>query len=97
VNIFTAEREDDILIRVTNKGHPLPDEPERKQIWDFGYRGKAAIEKHVNGSGIGLFTAKKIVTAHLGWTNADSKGGHTEFFIHLPKRAALKRDLGFLI
>jgi hypothetical protein len=95
--ISTAEREDDILIRVTNKGHPLPDGPELKQIWDFGYRGKIARELHVNGSGIGLYTVKKVITAHLGWTDAQSANGITEFFIHLPKKAALKRDLGILI
>jgi signal transduction histidine kinase len=68
-----------------------------KQIWDFGYRGKLAKELHVNGSGIGLYTVKKIVSAHLGWTDAESRDGTTEFFIHLPKKAALQRDLGILI
>jgi signal transduction histidine kinase len=95
--VSTAERDDDFLIRVSNRGHPLPKGAELKQIWDFGYRGKLAKELHVNGSGIGLYTVKKIVSAHRGWKDAQSRDDTTEFFIHLPKKAALKRDLGILI
>ena len=93
--ISTSVREDDILIRVTNKGHPLPDGAELKQIWDFGYRGKIARELHVNGSGIGLYTVKKIVSAHRGWTDAQSANNITEFFVHLPKKLPLSATLAF--
>jgi len=98
VTATISPRSDDILIRVTNKGMPLPGPLEIKHIWDFGFRGQNAKERHVNGSGIGLYTVKKIVTAHHGWVDVSSGPDNTtEFFIHLPKKAALKKALGVLL
>ena len=48
VTVSVSERRDDILIQVSEKGIPLPDDPELKQIWDFGFRGKSAKDRHVN-------------------------------------------------
>jgi len=45
---------------------PLEEEEEELHMWEFGFRGKRALELHVNGSGIGLYTVKKIVLAHGG-------------------------------
>jgi hypothetical protein len=58
------------------------------RIWEFGYRGRGARERHVNGSGIGLFTVRKIVQAHLGKVITNSGPGDpsvTHFVVTLPK------------
>ena len=96
VQMSATERRDDVLIRVTNQGIPLPTEPELYFIWDFGFRGKTAKELHVNGSGIGLYSVKKIATAHLAKVAAECQNGVTSFFIHLPPEAKLKQALGLL-
>ena len=97
IRITSVERDDDILICVSNVGWPLPTGVDAKMIWDFGYRGKIAKERHVNGSGIGLYTVKKIASAHRGWVTAEHEKGLTQFFVHLPKKAVLKRQLGILL
>jgi len=52
-------------VGVMNIGPPIEDDLEQR-MWNFGVRGKRALEHHVNGSGIGLYTVKKIVKAHQG-------------------------------
>jgi signal transduction histidine kinase len=61
---------------------------ETDQIWEFGYRGEGALERHVNGAGIGLYTVKKIVSAHGG--NVSARGRRTDpnivtFTFSIPK------------
>jgi signal transduction histidine kinase len=98
IGVVVTKTRDDVTLCVKNKALiPLPIGAELQQIWDFGFRGEAAKEKHVNGSGIGLYSAKKIVIAHRGWVTAESSGGYTFFSIHLPSREALKKELGVLL
>ncbi len=52
-------------VAVVNIGIPLDDDI-KQRMWGFGERGKRALEHHVNGSGIGLYTVNKIVKAHAG-------------------------------
>jgi signal transduction histidine kinase len=97
VFVSVTERKDDIVIHVVNFGIELPTGPEAKLIWDFGFRGTIAKDMHVNGSGIGLFTVKKVITAHRGWVEANHEKPATHFYIHLPTKANLKRQLGVLL
>ena len=65
VTIGVVQQGDCAMVTVTNRGITLkPDD--RDRIWDFGFRGADALELHVNGSGIGLFSVRKIVRAHGG-------------------------------
>lgn len=83
---------DSIYITVLNKSNiPLPDIEEEHYIWDFGYRGEKAKETHVNGSGIGLFTSRKIAIAHFGSTSYTRKGKLAIFRILLPTLTEIKR------
>jgi K+-sensing histidine kinase KdpD len=85
---------DFVRYEVNNLGIPLPDENERRLIWEFGERSKAAKELHVNGSGIGLYTARKIILAHHGTVFCESKGDkHANVTIgfRLPKKFHLQK------
>jgi signal transduction histidine kinase len=97
IKVDLVDRQESIAVHVQNRGHPLPEGEEQKFIWDFGYRGKKAKELHVNGSGVGLFTVKKIVTAHRGRAWCTRHGEITQFSIDIPKRERLKSELGLLI
>ena len=83
----------DVEFSVTDRGMSLTPEDEL-HIWDFGWRGDRAKELHVNGSGIGLFTVKKIVTAHGGSVSVRVAGKYNEiitFQIRIPKEHILKK------
>jgi two-component system, OmpR family, phosphate regulon sensor histidine kinase PhoR len=97
IKIFVANQSDVVHLHISNRGHELPKGEELKRIWDFGFRGSKAKELHVNGSGIGLFTTRKIVNAHHGRTWAIGQGESNTFFIEIPKMDRLKRELGFLV
>jgi signal transduction histidine kinase len=65
VPIAVYRQDDFACVSVTSRGIPVKEE-DRDRIWEFGFRGADALELHVNGSGIGLFTVRKIVNAHGG-------------------------------
>jgi len=89
---------DEAVINIMNKGVPLPPDPERKLIWDFGVRGEKAKELHVNGSGIGLYTVRKVVLAHGGRVIAEEMPQNiTKFTVFLPYPESLKKRLGVLL
>jgi signal transduction histidine kinase len=74
---------------VSNFGKPIDDD-EKRFMWNFGWRGKKAKEMHVNGSGIGLYTVKKIVAAHggtVGLFEDGSKGDRVSFYFSIPPRS----------
>lgn len=83
VIIYLRQYDGQVRLDVESKGVPIL-ENERNKIWDFGHRGERARELHVNGSGIGLFTARKIVSAHKGNIKVNCKGSTTTFIILLP-------------
>jgi signal transduction histidine kinase len=86
VTLKIALEDSQVVISVINTGLELPKGDEAHQIWDFGYRGKEARERHVNGSGIGLYTVRKIVARHNGVVTArtTNKQKATWFEIRLP-------------
>ncbi len=96
VKVTIVNKSDTVAVQIANRGHELPKGEELKRIWDFGFRGKTAKELHVNGSGIGLFTVRKIVLAHRGRVWADGRDEHTTFYIEIPKTDKLKHELGIL-
>lgn len=70
IDIYTNR--DNVFFKIQDKGILL-DEDEFDKIWDFGYRGENAKDKHVNGAGIGLYTVKKIITAHGGQVKVETR------------------------
>lgn len=65
----------EVIVSIRNQGIGLPKNVESYKFYELGYRSSKARELHVNGSGVGLFTAKKIALAHQGriWLE-DTKG-----------------------
>jgi signal transduction histidine kinase len=96
IEVGIVNRTDSVSIHVTNKGHQLPKGDEAIEIWDFGVRGKKAKELHVNGSGIGLYTVKKIIVAHRGRAWAEGHGDMTTFSVCIPKREKMREALGLV-
>ena len=93
IRINIRDDEDFIIVNVSNRGIALPQGDQIKLMWDFGFRGKIAKELHVNGSGIGLYTAKKIALAHFGTASASHNSEITNFYVRLPKKRYLHRKL----
>lgn len=60
-------------------------EDSKKKIFEKFYRTEKAQKKEAMGSGIGLYTVKKITEAHSGKIWFESEEGHgTTFFFTLP-------------
>lgn len=93
IRILASQTSDKAYIHVIDKGIPLLSE-EANKIWNFGFRGRESLERHVNGSGIGLFTVKKIISAHGGTVSAESSLSNPHivtFSFAIPKREILKK------
>lgn len=92
-----TEIRDRIRVSVTNFGISIA-EDFRGRMWDFGERGREALELHANGSGIGLFTVRKIVRAHGGTVEHAASGtnsGCNTFSFVVPRRDLLQKESCF--
>lgn len=87
VHINARKEEDRIVVDIINNTKvPLPrTAAERSKVFEFGYRSQLAREEHVTGSGVGLFTAKKIILAHDGLIWCEGAERETKFHITFPK------------
>lgn len=76
---------DCVVTDISDTGYGIP-EKDLPFIFDQFYRVKREETKHVNGTGLGLPIAKKIVDAHNGSMRVNSKVNEgTTFSILLPK------------
>ena len=85
IHIELRQQEDQIVLEISNVAFvKLPKSEDRKKIYDFGYRAASARKEHVNGSGVGLFTARKIILAHQGLIWCKDVKDITKFYISFP-------------
>lgn len=85
VRIAGAEKEDHILIRVSDHGCGIP-EQEHDRIFERFYRVDKARSRKLGGTGLGLSIVKHIVLAHHGTVHVESVPGEgSTFVIELPK------------
>ena len=78
----------DAVLTVADTGIGVS-EAERERIFERMYRAPGAIDRHVEGAGLGLSIAKAIVDAHSGTITLDSAPGRgTRVRVTLPRVSA---------
>lgn len=84
VFISLKQKENDLLLSIHDTGIGIENE-DKENIFKKFYRANNAQVKDPVGSGLGLFTAKKIIEKHNGkiWFE-NANGGGTTFFVSLP-------------
>jgi two-component system sensor histidine kinase SenX3 len=89
VGLDTADEDQLILLRVTDRGVGIPPE-ELKRIFKRFYRVPGRNSFKVKGTGLGLFIVRAIAKAHGGKAYAASEGvGHgTTITLALPRKTA---------
>jgi len=93
INIYARKKDKQVEFIVQDIGEPIED-IDKAAMWEFGWRGDRAKEYHVNGSGIGLFTVKKIVQAHGGICEAysDEENKHiVTFSFSIPEKDIIRK------
>jgi len=84
VGVRLTARPELIRIEVSDTGIGIPDQ-ERERLFERFFRPQAALERQIQGSGLGLYISKAIVDAHDGRIGVDSIPGEgTTFIVELP-------------
>jgi len=73
-----------VLIAVEDRGLGIAAE-DRAHVFEPFYRGREAVSRQIQGSGLGLSLVARIVKAHSGTVSLDSDPGRgSRFTLHLP-------------
>jgi signal transduction histidine kinase len=73
-----------IRIEVSDTGIGIPGE-ERERLFERFFRAQSALERQIQGTGLGLYISKAIVDAHEGRIGVDSVPGEgTTFIVEFP-------------
>ncbi len=84
VSVSVSVQDDEIVFMVKDKGIGVP-VSERSQLFTKFYRASNARRKRPDGTGVGLYLAKKIITAHDGSLIFEStEGKGSTFGFRLP-------------
>ena len=69
---------------MSDTGIGIPDR-ERERLFERFFRAQTALERQIQGTGLGLYISKAIVDAHDGRIGVDSAPGEgTTFIVELP-------------
>jgi signal transduction histidine kinase len=80
-------RGDMIRIEVSDTGLGIPD-VDRERLFERFFRAQSALERQIQGTGLGLYISKAIVEAHDGRIGVESEPGQgTTFIVELPVRS----------
>lgn len=86
VRVSAEAKDSDIVIRIEDTGIGMSAN-DRAHLFEKFYRNERATKMFTDGSGLGLFIVKKIVDAHNGTIEAESKQGKgTSFIITIPSK-----------
>ncbi len=87
VKVVTANRNEKLLISVSDKGMGISTE-DQKRVFEQFYRVHTGNVHDVKGFGLGLYYVKRMVELHQGRVSVESrKGEGTTFTIELPLTA----------
>lgn len=92
ITVKLYEKGKDVCFEVTDKGIGVPRE-QQKHLFTKFYRAENARATRPDGTGLGLFMAKKVIEEHHGeiiFHSTEGKG--STFGFRLPKKAAVKND-----
>ncbi|MFH1188747.1 MAG: ATP-binding protein [bacterium] len=87
------ESEKSILFSVHDSGLGISSETLSGLFIEF--RRGSAVVKAIKGTGIGLYIAKDVVTAHHGevWAESEGEGKGSAFFVRLPTTETVQKDI----
>ncbi|NIK69735.1 MULTISPECIES: ATP-binding protein [unclassified Paenibacillus] len=91
VDIELVCEEEDVIVRITNYGEPIP-ERDLPYIFDRFYRVERSRSKETGGTGLGLAITKSIIELHGGKITVQSSKRFTSFETRLPCSGPLKRE-----
>jgi PAS domain S-box-containing protein len=84
IRVWAEALDNRLCIRVSDTGIGI-DPEEQKRIFDRFYRVKTEKTRTIPGTGLGLAIVKRIVEAHNGTIDVDSRPGHgSTFSVFLP-------------
>jgi signal transduction histidine kinase len=85
IHIKSQIKENFILTTITDTGSGMTEEEKEKLFQSFS-RGTAGNEYYTEGSGLGLYIAKKFVEKHNGkiWVESEGRGKGSTFYMELP-------------
>jgi signal transduction histidine kinase len=84
VDVRLSARDRMIRVEVSDTGIGIPD-AERERLFERFFRAQSALEREIQGTGLGLYISKAIVDAHGGRIGVDSAPGEgTTFVVELP-------------
>jgi signal transduction histidine kinase len=84
VVVAVAPRDGFACIEVSDTGIGIP-EAERERLFERFFRSQTALERQIQGTGLGLYISKAIVESHGGRIGVQSREGEgTTFVVELP-------------
>lgn len=86
VTVSLLKEKSDYIIKVKNKGEPIPKE-DREHIFDRFYRVDKVRNREEKRYGLGLAIAKQAAEKYKGNITVDCKDGFTEFTVNLYSKA----------
>lgn len=85
VTINLRSQNSNLKIKISDTGQGMGKDDIDKLFKSFS-RGQAGLSTHTQGSGLGLYTAKKFIELHNGriWAESEGKNKGSIFYIELP-------------
>jgi signal transduction histidine kinase len=84
VEVRLFARSGNACVQVSDTGIGIPEE-EREKLFERFFRSQTALERQIQGTGLGLYISKAIVEAHGGRIGVRSDDGEgTTFVVELP-------------